>query len=326
MAIKSILPLFSREKYKLLADPRRRAIMRQVLAGPTSLTKIGKAIGEHPAWVRHHLQLLERADLVELVSTTVNSGVVEKFYQAKGGGFFFQDLILPDETDRPLVIFSGSHDLAIEYLTELVSNYVDIRVFTVGSLDGLMMLRQNLCHFSGAHLLDLNGEYNLPFVRHIFPDRDMQVVTLANRMQGLITVAGNPKSIHSIQSLAGGDIKFINRNTGSGTRIWLDQQLHALKITPEEVNGYSHTVSTHTDAARRVKEGYADVTLGLQAAANQFDLHFIPLFEERYDLVFSKEQASKISPLLDTIQSLEFRKKVKTLTGYATTNTGTQLI
>ena len=326
MAIKSILPLFSREKYKLLADPRRRAIMRQVLAGPTSLTKIGKAIGEHPAWVRHHLQLLERADLVELVSTTVNSGVVEKFYQAKGGGFFFQDLILPDETDRPLVVFSGSHDLAIEYLTELVSKYVDIRVFTVGSLDGLIMLRQNICHFSGAHLLDLQGEYNLPFVRHIFPDRDMQVVTLANRMQGLITVAGNPKSIHSIENLGRKDIKFINRNPGSGTRIWLDQQLQALGINADEVNGYSQTVSTHTEAARWIREGAADVALGLQAAANQFDLNFTPLFEERYDLVFSTEQTSRISPLLDTIQSLEFRTKVKTMTGYTTSNTGIRLI
>lgn len=326
MALKSVLPLTSREKYKLLADPRRWAIMRQLLAGPTSLTKIGKAIGEHPAWVRHHLQLLERADLVELVSTTVNSGVVEKFYQAKGGGFFFQDLILPDETDRPLVVFSGSHDLAIEYLTELVSKYVDIRVFTVGSLDGLMMLRQNICHFSGAHLLDLHGEYNLPFVRHIFPDRDMQVVTLANRMQGLITTTANPKSIHSIESLGRKDIKFINRNPGSGTRIWLDQQLHTFGIKPDEVNGYSQTVSTHTEAARRVKEGAADVALGLQAAANQSGLNFIPLFEERYDLIFSKEQTSRISPLLDTIQSLEFRTKVKTMTGYTTSNTGTRLI
>ena len=94
-AMTSIQTLRSFEQLKLLADPRRRAILQLLMSGPASLTMLGKVIGEHPAWVRHHLKQLEAANLVELVETRVQSGVVEKFYRARAGGFLVQELILP---------------------------------------------------------------------------------------------------------------------------------------------------------------------------------------------------------------------------------------
>jgi DNA-binding transcriptional ArsR family regulator len=171
----SIQTLRSFEQLKLLADPRRRAILQQLMSGPASLTMLGKTIGEHPAWVRHHLKQLEAAGLVDLVETRIQSGVVEKFYRACAGGFLVQELILPQNRQRPVIVFSGSHDLAVELLTNLVSSHLDVLTLPIGSLDGLMALRQNLCNISGAHLLDASGEYNLPFIRHFFPDRTMQV-------------------------------------------------------------------------------------------------------------------------------------------------------
>jgi putative molybdopterin biosynthesis protein len=321
----SIQTLRSFEQLKLLADPRRRAILQQLMSGPASLTMIGKVIGEHPAWVRHHLKQLEAAGLVELVETRIQSGVVEKFYRACAGGFLVQELILPQNRERQVIVFSGSHDLAVELLTNLLAKYLDILTLPIGSLDGLIALRQNLCNISGAHLLDPCGEYNLPFIRHFFPDRAMQVVTLAHREQGLMTAPGNPKSIHSLADLRRENVTFINRNPGSGTRLWLDHHLQAEGISTGSILGYENSVSTHTTCASLVQSGKADVALGLRAAAHQFELDFIPLFHERYDLVFMQEQSSMLNPFLDTIQTQTFRRGVGALTGYDTTHTGEQI-
>jgi putative molybdopterin biosynthesis protein len=321
----SIQQLQSFAHLKLLADPRRRAILRELMLAPASLTMLGKTIGEHPAWIRHHLKQLESAGLVELVETKVQSGVVEKFYSARAAGYLVQELILPPGRGRPVVVFSGSHDLAVELLTRLISKNMEVLTLTIGSLDGLLALRQNLCSVSGAHLLDPCGEYNLPFIRHIFPDRPMQVMTLAHRQQGLITAPGNPKSIHSLADLARQDVVFVNRNAGSGTRLWLDQQLCSMGISPEEINGYASAFSTHTACAAMVHTGKADVALGLQAAAAQLGLHFSPLFYERYDLVFSQEGCGSLLPLLDAIQTRGFRQGVDALTGYDTSHSGDSL-
>jgi molybdate-binding protein len=323
--MKSIQPLQSFQQLKLMADPRRRAIMEQLMSGSASLTMLGKAIGEHPAWIRHHLKQLEAAGLIELVETRIQSGVVEKFYRACAGGYLVQELILPHNQNRPVIVFSGSHDLAIELLTDLLADHLEVLSLPIGSLDGLLTLRQNLCNFSGAHLLDPCGEYNLPFIRHFFPDRTMQVITLAHREQGLMTAPGNPKSIHSLTDLPREDITFINRNPGSGTRLWLDSHLQAEGISPESIRGYKTTVNTHTACASMIQNHAADIALGLRAAARQFGLNFIPLFHERYDLVFMQEHTDALIPLLDMIQTLPFRQTVAALTGYDTAHTGEQI-
>jgi putative molybdopterin biosynthesis protein len=290
------------------------------MAGPASLTMLGKTLGEHPAWVRHHLKQLEAAGLVELVETRLQSGVVEKFYRARASGFLVQELILPENPARPVIVFSGSHDLAVELLASLLSGHLNVLTLPVGSLDGLVALRQNLCNLSGAHLLDPSGEYNLPFIRHFFPDRAMQVVTLAHREQGLMTAACNPKVIRSLADLARADVIFINRNPGSGTRLWLDRQLQA-----QGIHGYENAVSTHTECARLVQAGKSDVALGLRAAARQFGLDFLSLFHERYDIVFPQEQSTTLAPLLDTLQTSAFRQSVAALSGYEVTHTGEQI-
>jgi putative molybdopterin biosynthesis protein len=321
----SIKSIQSLEQLKLLSDPRRYAILQQLMLKPASLTMLGKVLGEHPAWVRHHLKKLEAAGLVELVEVHIQSGVVEKYYRACAEGFLVSELIIPEKTAHPIVVFSGSHDLAFELLAELVADHLDVLSMTVGSLDGLIALRQNLCHLSGTHLLDPCGEYNVPYIRHFFPDRPMQMVTLAHREQGIMTAPGNPKSIRSLVDLTRLDVTFINRNPGSGTRIWLDNHLLDAHIPPKEIRGYENTVSTHTACANIVRNLQADAAIGLQASAHQFGLEFIPLFCERYDLVFMHDQGHTLVPLLDTLQTHSFRRSVDALTGYDTTHTGEEI-
>jgi len=312
------------EKIKILSDARRLQILRLLMAAPASLTQLARTLDQSPAWVRHHILALESADLIELNEIRTTGKVAEKFYRAKAGAFLLQELILP-EGGKPAIVFSGSHDLALEKISEQIADHLTLLTLPVGSLDGLVNLRQGLCQISGAHLLDKSGEYNAPFVRHLFPDRSMDLVTLAYRTQGLIVAEGNPKGVRSVSDLAHTGLRFINRNPGSGTRLWLDTELERLGISSESINGYEHVVNTHTECARAVASGQADSALGLQASAMQYNLDFTPLFEERYDLVLPHEQEAALAPLLDYIQTNVFRQTISALAGYTTTHSGEQI-
>jgi len=323
--MQNIQPIQSFDQIKLLADARRMDILRLLMASPATLTQLARTLKQSPAWIRHHVLALQSAHLVEIAEIRRTGKVTEKFYRAKAGALLLQEIVLP-KSKKPSVIFSGSHDLALEGIAEHLAKHVTLLNLPVGSLDGLVNLRQGLCQVSGSHLLDESGEYNTPFVRHLFPDRDIEIVTLAYRTQGLLLTAGNPKSIRKITDIARADVRFVNRNAGSGTRLWLDAELRRLNIPAENVNGYGTVVKTHTEAAALIASGKADVSLGLQAAALQHELDFIPLFEERYDLVLPRENESTLSPLLDYLQTAAFRTELNTLTGYNPAHSGEQII
>jgi putative molybdopterin biosynthesis protein len=314
------------EQIKLLADARRLAILRRLMAAPASLTGLGQALGQTPAWVRHHLKKLEEAGLVGLDEVRVTAGVTEKFYCACASALLLQQMVLPDSPGRPAVILSGSHDLAVELLARELTGILGLLTLPVGSLDGLVALRQGLCHLTGAHLYDAaTGEYNTSFVRHFFPDRATELFILAHREQGLMLAPGNPKQIRGLTDLARSDVTFVNRQRGSGTRLWLDYELGRLGIPPERIRGYGREVRTHTECAGLVAQGGADAALGLHAAARQQGLDFMPFFFERYDLILPQEQAETLHPLLDTLQTGAFRREVESLVGYDTAHTGEQI-
>lgn len=322
--MRKVEPISSFDKIKLLADSRRMDILRLLMASPATLTHLARTLKQSPAWIRHHILALESADLIEVGQIRKTGKVTEKFYRAKADALFLQEIILP-KTKKPAVIFSGSHDLALEGIAEHLEKHVTLLSMPVGSLDGLVNLRQGLCQISGSHLLDVTGEYNTPFIRHLFPDRDVEVVTLAYRTQGLILAGGNPKGIKRIGDIARPEVRFVNRNAGSGTRLWFDTELKRLRIPFEHVNGYEREVKTHTEAAELIVGNKADAALGLQAAAHQHGLDFIPLFEERYDLILPRENEQPLMPLLEYIQTAGFRNSLSLLTGYNTVHSGEQI-
>jgi putative molybdopterin biosynthesis protein len=323
--LKKVESLHSFGNIKLLADSRRMEILRILMASPATLTQLARIMRKSPAWIRHHILALESANLVEVSEIRKAGKITEKFYRAKSDALLLQEVILP-KTKKPNVIFSGSHDLALEGIAETLSKHLTLLSLPVGSLDGLVNLRQGLCQISGSHLLDETGEYNTPFIRHFFPDRDVEIVTLAYRTQGLMLASGNPKGVKKISDIAKPNIRFVNRNAGSGTRLWFDSELKRLKITTDQVNGYDKLVKTHSEAAALVKTGKADVSLGLQAAGYQYGLDFIPLFEERYDFVLPRENEKPLLPLLDYLQTASFRNELNALTGYNSTHSGEHII
>jgi putative molybdopterin biosynthesis protein len=325
----SIEQLNSLSQLKLVSDPRRISILKQLMDAPATLTQLGKALGEHPAWIRHHLKILEQAGLVKLSEVKILDGYIEKYYQSTAPAYLFQELLLPEKPGKHTVVLSGSHDLALDILAQ--SSVGDLFILTnpVGSLDGLVALRQGLCLATGCHLYDTaSGDYNAPFVRHFFPDKKMILLTLAHREQGLIVSQGNPHQVEVLQDITRPNLRFINRNRGSGTRLWLDEQLNRMGISPDQVSGYTNEALTHTSVAVAIQEDRADLGLGIRAAALSHHLGFIPLFQERYDLVIPQEQfiQKHLSPMFDAFYSGEFRHKVESLGGYDVTHLGDQII
>ncbi len=319
--MKKALFVTSFEQTKLLADSRRLQILEWLMDSPATLTQLGARLGQSPARVRHHLQRLLDARLVEQAEIRVRGTVTEKYYRATAGAFIIQKMILP-QGKRPALLFAGSHDLMLEDAAQKISPHLNLIFRQVGSLDGLVALRQGLCHLSGVHLLDESGVYNTPYLSRLFPQRRVQAVTLAHRIQGLMVAAGNPKGIRGFNDLRRGELRFVNRNAGSGTRLWLDKKLREAGIAPQEISGYKNICCTHTAAAQKIAQGEADLAIGLQAAAQQYGLEFFPLFEERFDIIIPSDYAALADPLLDEIQSASFRSLARKRSGYNLVHSG----
>lgn len=310
-----------------LSNPHRQKVLQMLMSMPMTISQLGRELNEYPAGIRHHVMQLEKAGLVFLVEVKASNGYIEKYYRASSQAFLIQKLVL-SSSELEQFVFMGSHDLGFENLiAELELRYPQ-KKFTylpIGSLDGLMALRQGLAHMTGCHIIDAEtGQYNHPYIKHFFPDREMRTFTLAHREQGLIIAPGNPKGISGLLDLSREDITFINRNRGSGTRIWLDNQLVKLGILPESVNGYTQEINSHCRLAQAIKDGSADVGLGLRAAAAQEGLDFIPLLSERYDLVFPKllPEQNYFELILDHLDSAPFRQSLSSLPGYDAQETG----
>jgi putative molybdopterin biosynthesis protein len=195
----------------------------------------------------------------------------------------------------------------------------------VGSIGGLIALKQNRTHLATAHLLDSeSGEYNFPYIKKILPRKELVVVNLAYREQGIIIKKGNPKNIKDLNDLIREDIEFINRQKGSGTRILLDYLLSKRAINPIDIKGYFREEFTHLMVASAVAEGNVDAGLGILSAAKAFHLDFIPVAKERYDIIIPEERYTslRIQKLLSIVNSKKFKKKVLNLGGYDLSQSG----
>ena len=223
--------------------------------------------------------------------------------------------------------FVGSHDLLVESLARMLLENAQVRMSVdySGSLGGLMTLAQGNAEVAGTHLWDeTTDSYNRPFVRRLLPGRRLALLTLAHRSLGLILPPGNPQKIEQLGDLTRPDLRLANRQAGSGTRVWLDAQLKALEIEPILVSGYEREELTHLAVARAVADGEATAGLGIHAAAAAHGLAFIPLSQERYELVIPAEiwESPAIQALVDVVRSPQLGETITTLGGYDTSETG----
>ena len=234
------------------------------------------------------------------------------------------------EIERTIVV-TGSHDLVLDLAASTLREKdpgVTLASSNVGSLGGLTALRDGLCHIAGSHLLDPDtGQYTLPYVERLMPDRELAVIRLVHRDQGLIVAPGNPTGATGIEDVAARELRYVNRQRGAGTRVLLDHELARRAISPEAIRGYEREEHTHLAVAAAVAAGRADCGLGVLAAAHAFGLDFVPVAKEPYDLVLPAETTDDevLAPLWPLLESDDFRRAVTDLGGYDVTEMGRRI-
>lgn len=222
------------------------------------------------------------------------------------------------------VLFIGSNDPLIDLMANLLAERgVRLSAVSVGSLGGVRAIARSFAHLAGIHLFDPESEtYNLPYLRRML--KRFVLVKFARRLQGIAVQKGNPKSIKTLYDLARKDVRFVNRQKASGTRILLDHYLSKLGIDPHEINGYDSEETTHIAVALKIKKNQADAGLAVAHVAQLMDLDFVPLCWEEYDLLILPEfvEDERFQIIIDTIKSKEFRNVALQCAGYDISDVG----
>ena len=221
----------------------------------------------------------------------------------------------------------GSSDIVIsgqDVVLDILAGHVSERGFSVGrsflpGFEGLLAMYEGKVDAVSCHLYSADqDEFNVPFVRALAPGVPAVLVNLSYRKQGFYVRRGNPKHICSWEDLARSDVTVLNRRTGSASRILLDGQLRRLGIPAASVNGYDRLMRSHLTMAAAIVEGEADVGIGTSRVSKQMqDIEFIPLIEERYDLVIRRDKFDSAAgrAMLDVMASEAFKKEISHFTG-----------
>ncbi len=231
----------------------------------------------------------------------------------------------PREIGQALVV-TGSHDPMIDEIADLMKlSWPASRVSSshVGSMGGIMAVKRGEAHLGGIHLLDeASGTYNIPFLKKYFPGGKVILMRGVLRSQGLMVKAGNPKSIHGIQDLQG--LSYVNRQKGSGTRILLDYLLKKENVESATLQGYQREEITHTAVAAAIAAGTADAGLGIYSAAKIYALQFVPLWQERYDLLVLEDamQLEAMQQFREVLAGPALKERLEKLGGYLVENPG----
>ena len=252
-------------------------------------------------------------------------GIIQRAGRTNGRA----DLVVfaKEEAAQRRLVLAGC-DPATGLLSRMVEKISGVEVVSAAASSKLALswLSEGKVHIAGSHLEDpKTGEFNLPYIRKQFPGEDFSVVTFARWEEGLVIAAGNPKSVRKIEDLARKNLKFVNREPGSGSRGLLDKLLEKAGMDAQRVQGYERIAFGHLAAAYCVLSGDADVCLATRSAAQTFGLDFLPLRSERYDLVMRKRTAElpAVKAFLDVLQRATLRRKLEVLAGYDTSQTGT---
>ena len=225
-----------------------------------------------------------------------------------------------EEIENTAVII-GSHDLILDVMADIMPNkYTNMHVTSthVGSMGGLMALRRGEAHMAPIHLLDeATGEYNVSYVHRMFKE-PMALIKGVDRVQGIMVKKGNPLGINGIEDLAGGKVRYVNRQRGAGTRVLFDYQLKQADIEPDAIKGYDREMATHMAVAASVASDSADAGMGVLSAAQAMGLDFIPVGVEEYDFAIPQRflELPYVKAFIEILQSVDFHNKLKELGGY----------
>ena len=263
------------------------------------------------------------------------SGVVSSFMKADGlvevpqgtEGFTSGEevrvsLLTSKKRLKSTLVVIGSHDPLLDELADLIhrdNHSMFLSSAHVGSMGGVMAVRRGEAHAAGIHLLDTEtGQYNISYIKKYFPFGGVHLVRCVGRQQGLMLQKGNPLQISSFADIAKDGVRYVNRQKGSGTRILADYLCHTHNIDSESIYGYEREEMTHNSVAVQIAGGSADAGMGIYSAAKLYDLDFIPVCVEEYDLLIPEGVwgSGLIRTLIRTLKSREFKERIDAMGGY----------
>ena len=226
-------------------------------------------------------------------------------------------LLTPGKEDQPDLIISGQ-----DVVLDILANYLQqegVRVARtyLNSFEGLLSLYQDNIHVAACHLFD-GFDYNSSFVRSLMPGIPAVLINVSYRTQGFYVQKGNPKNIKGWSALLRQDISLLNRRVGSSARILLDVQLKRPGISASKLRGYDKIMKSHLTMAAAIAAGEADLAIGTERISRQIEnLDFIPLLEERFDLVIKKEmlETQAVQKLRKVLNDPAFRKEIAHFSG-----------
>ena len=269
------------------------------------------------------------------------SGVVSSFMKADGilevpqglegyeaGTEVSVRLLSPMDKLKNTVVVIGSHDPLLDELGDML-HVADSSLYMssshVGSMGGIMAVRRGEAHAAGCHLLNTeNGEYNIAFMKKYFPKGGVRLIRCVGRQQGLMVAKGNPLDIQKFSDIAKTGVRYVNRQKGSGTRILTDYLCKQENLDTDTIYGYDREELTHTSVAVQIASGSADVGMGIYSAAKLYDLDFIPICIEEYDLIIPDHawDSPQVQKMIATMKTEAFREKILNLGGYTVDNPG----
>lgn len=236
-------------------------------------------------------------------------------------------LSTPEKLQNTLVVI-GSHDPLLDEVADMMHR-ADPTVFMssshVGSMGGIMAIRRGEAHAGGCHLLDTEtGVYNLSFLKNYFPNGGIRLVRCVGRQQGLMLAKGNPLDIKEFADIAKNGVRYVNRQKGSGTRVLMDYLCEQYAVNVGDIYGYEREELTHTSVAAQIANGSADAGMGIYSAAQLYDLDFLPICIEEYDLIIPDHawETPVVQQLIATLKSPAFREKMLAMGGYTVDHPG----
>ena len=269
------------------------------------------------------------------------SGVVSSFMKADGilevpqgmegyeaGSEVTVRLLCPASKLENTLVVIGSHDPLLDELGDMMhleDDAVYMSSAHVGSMGGIMAVRRGEAHAAGCHLLDTEtGAYNIAFMKKYFPHGGVKLIRCVGRQQGLMVQKGNPLGITGFADIAKAGLRYVNRQKGSGTRILTDYLVKQNNLDTDQIYGYDREELTHTSVAAQIVSGSADAGMGIYSAAKLYDLDFIPICIEEYDLIIPDHawDTPQVQQMLRTLRSAAFREKILAMGGYTLDNPG----
>lgn len=252
---------------------------------------------------------------------SINRNIINNSLNNNISNITTNNISLNNPTNSEIII-SGQDillDVLARYIEEILPDYTVLRSYK-GSYNGLYDLYNNRVSIASCHLWDGdNDSYNFDYVKRLLPGTPCILVNLAYRLQGFYVAKGNPLNINSFEDLTNKNIKFINREKGSGVRVLLDEKLRLLNIDPNSINGYYNEENSHLAVASTVGRGDANVGLGNKKASMQVEtIDFIPLQTERYDLIIKKSDLNNpiYQNILSILSSEKFKNELYGIGGY----------